>query len=182
MANDAENIVVAANGYVAIAPVGTTLPTDAVAALDPAFTELGYLTEDGVSFAPSLTVEEIGAWQSLAPVRTLLTEYGIEISMTLMEWTEQNLVLAFGGGQFTDNGDGTWDFLLPLPGERVPWSVIIEGQDGDNRYRIVLERVELTDAGETTFQKGDASGFPITMKALAGADGRPGAIYGSVAA
>src|SRR5690606_17855269 len=102
-------------------------------ALDPAFTELGYLTEDGVSFSPSLTVEEIGAWQSLAPVRTLLTEYGIEISMTLMEWTEQNLVLAFGGGQFTDNGDGTWDFLLPLPGERVPWSVVIEGQDGDNR-------------------------------------------------
>src|SRR5690606_12363406 len=114
MANDAENIVVAANGYVAIAPVGTALPTDAVAALDPAFTELGYLTEDGVSFSPSLTVEEIGAWQSLAPVRTLLTEYGIEISMTLMEWTEQNPVLAIAGGRLTDNGGGNRDVLLTI--------------------------------------------------------------------
>lgn len=180
MANDADNVVVAANGFVATAPVGSTLPTDATTALDAAFTELGYINEDGVSFAPDVTIDDLPAWQSLSPIRTLLTNYIIEVSFGLMEWIEDNLKLAFGGGVFTDNGDGTWDYLLPLPGERAPFAMVIEGQDGANRYRIVLDRVELSDTGEVTFQKGDASQFPVTVRALAGAGGRPGAIYGSV--
>lgn len=179
MANDADNVVVAANGLVALAPAGTTLPTDATTALDVAFVEVGYVSEDGVTFTPSLEVESIMAWQSLSPIRTLLLAYEIEASLGLMEWTEQNLLLAFGGGQFTDNGDDTWDFLLPIPGERAAYSMVIHGDDGDYDYRIVLDHVELQDTGDITFQKGDASVFPVTVKALAGASGRPGAIYGS---
>lgn len=178
MANDAANVIVAADGLVAVAPEGTALPTDATAALDAAFTELGYITEDGVVFAPDLSVDDVMAWQSLSPIRTLLTAYNIEVGFTLLEWTEDTLLLAFGGGVFTDNLDGTWDFDLPAPGERPTLAMVIEGHDGTERYRIVLSRVELSNTGDIPLMKGGASEIPVTMKALAGANGRAGSIYG----
>jgi hypothetical protein len=179
MALDVDNVIVAANGAVYIAPDGTALPTDATTALDAAFIELGYVSDDGVAFTPEVTVEGIPAWQSLSPIRNLLTDYSITAEMTLLEWKKETLELYFGGGTFTDNGDGTWDFLLPAPGEQDVYAMVIEGHDGVERYRIVLDRVQLEDAGETTFNKGEAAGLPVTVKALAGlTDGRPGAIYG----
>ena len=37
------------SGYIWVAPLGTTLPTDATTELDPAFVGLGYLSEDGLT-------------------------------------------------------------------------------------------------------------------------------------
>jgi hypothetical protein len=179
MALDADNVVVAASGKVFLAPDGTVLPTDATTALNAAFIELGYVSEDGVTFTPEITVEGVPAWQSLSPIRNLLTEYAITAEMTLLEWKKETLELYFGGGVFTDNLDDTWDFLLPAPGEQDVYALVIEGHDGIERYRIVLDRVQLDDAGETTFNKGEAAGLPVTVRALAGLTaGRPGAIYG----
>lgn len=182
MALNADNVVVAANGAVYIAPEGTALPTDATAALNVAFVELGYVSEDGVEITPEITVEGIPAWQSLSPIRNLLTEYAITAEFTLLEWKEESLTLAFGGGVFTDNLDDTWDFLLPAPGEQTVYAMVIEGHDGTERYRLVLDRVQLEDTGAITLNKGEAAGLPVTVKALAGLTaGRPGAIYASVA-
>lgn len=37
------------SGYIWVAPLGTTVPTDATTELDPAFVGLGYLSEDGLT-------------------------------------------------------------------------------------------------------------------------------------
>lgn len=179
MGNDVLETVIAANGMVAIAPVGTTLPGDAETALDAAFVELGYISEEGVTFSPGPETEGILAWQSLQPIRNVLTAYDVEASFTLLQWNADTLGLAFGGGVYTDNGDGTWSFLLPTPEEHKEQSMVIEGYDGENIYRIVLDRVELSDTGDITFTRSDASGLPVTVTTLAGLTaGRPGAIYG----
>jgi len=179
MALDADNVIVAANGKVFLAPDATPLPTDATTALNVAFVELGYVSDDGVEFTPEVTVEGIPAWQSLAPIRNEITEYALTAEMTLLEWKKQTLELYFGGGVFTDNLDDTWDFLLPKPGEQAVYAMVIEGHDGIERYRIVMDRVQLDDNGGLTFNKGVAAGLPVTIKALAGlTEGRPGAIYG----
>ena len=49
-------------GAVFRAPADSTLPTDATTALDTAFKCLGYISEDGVTNAPSIESEEIKAW------------------------------------------------------------------------------------------------------------------------
>lgn len=179
MPNEVIETVIAANGLVATAPIGTVLPTDATTALAAEFTTLGYVGEDGVIFSPSPETDGLMAWQSLQPIRTFLTAYDFEAGFTLLQWNGDTLVLAFGGGQYTDNGDGSFDFLLPTPEEREELSMVIEGYDGDKRYRIVLDRIELSDTGDINFQRADAAGLEVTVKALAGfTDGRPGAIYG----
>ena len=37
------------SGYIWVAPLGTTIPTDATTELDAAFVGLGYLSEDGLT-------------------------------------------------------------------------------------------------------------------------------------
>ncbi len=178
MAQNANESVIAANGAVYIAPEGTTLPGDASTAPDAAFKDLGYISEDGVTFTPAIESDGLKAWQSLQAIRTFLTAYDITAAFTMLQWNQDTLELAFGGGQFTDNGDGTWDYLFPKPEERVPVAMVIDGVDGNRKYRIVLDKVELTDTGDVTFLRSDAAGLEVTVTALAGlTDGRPGAIY-----
>lgn len=49
-------------GALSMAALGSTLPTDAAAALDEAFKNLGYISEDGMTNENSPESEEIKAW------------------------------------------------------------------------------------------------------------------------
>ena len=49
-------------GAIWVAPVGSTLPTDATTALDAAFKCLGYASEDGVTNANSPDTDTVKAW------------------------------------------------------------------------------------------------------------------------
>ena len=50
------------SGAIFRAPLGTTLPTDATSALDNAFVELGYVSDDGVVNANTPESEKSKAW------------------------------------------------------------------------------------------------------------------------
>lgn len=65
MANTLNNVVVGkplVTGGVLTAPRGTTLPTDPLAALDPAFKAVGYITDSGVVKSEKRNTGTIGAW------------------------------------------------------------------------------------------------------------------------
>jgi hypothetical protein len=174
---DVGEVVVAANGGVFIAPTGSTMPTDATSALDAAFGELGYISEDGVNFGMEQSRDPLNAWQSASPIRYLQSSREFMASFELMQWNEDTLLLAFNGGQFTDNLDGTWDFDLPLPEEDAEFAMVIEAIDGVYKSRFVFERVTMTELGEIPLQRGDSANFPVTVKVLTQANGRPGAIF-----
>ena len=57
-ANNTENVSYGKfkpGGYFFVAPYGTTLPTDNTSALDPAFLNMGFLSDDGITFDSSVS-------------------------------------------------------------------------------------------------------------------------------
>jgi len=73
MAANASEVVVGSGGKIYIAPVGTPEPNTPTAALNAAYKDLGYISEDGVSASFGVTVEDINAFQSLLPIRKVVT-------------------------------------------------------------------------------------------------------------
>ena len=57
-------------GHVYRAPIGTTLPTDATTALNQAFIDMGYISDDGVTNSNSPESTVIKAWGG-TPVLTV---------------------------------------------------------------------------------------------------------------
>lgn len=181
MPRNPDAIPVAAEGdvYTAVFTDSLVLPTDSTTAPDAAFTKRGYISEDGVAFGISTDTEGIPAWQSRQAVRKVVTGQDIMVSFAMLEWDADTLPVAFGGGTFTDNGDGTWDFVPPTPSERKDFAVIIDALDGDMSYRIVFPRCSLEDLDDIEFAAGSPSQLAVELEALADSAGRPFYVYGA---
>lgn len=163
---DASELVVASSGSVAVAPVGTTLPTSATASLNAAFTDLGYITEDGVSLTVEPQVEEFMAWQSRQPVRRELTGQDITVSFALEQWNSDSIILAFGGGDVTEAG-GQYTYNFPADTDALDErALVVSWKDGTKDYRAVFARGNVTDSVETSLTRSELSVLPITFKAL----------------
>ena len=74
MALNADNVRVGTTGRIYVAPKGTTAPTDLVSAWAAGWVDLGYMSEDGCEMAIATSVDDIKAWQSLSPIRRVLTD------------------------------------------------------------------------------------------------------------
>jgi hypothetical protein len=162
MALDADEVVIGSNGRVYVAPVGTTGPTDIATALNASFVDLGYASEDGVSFTPSLDTNEIRAWQSFYPVRRAVTSRSFEIGVTLLQWNTESLQLAFGGGSVAVN-TGISTYTPPDPEDLDYRAMVVTWQDGDKDYRMHFPKVLVTDVGDITIQRSDPAGIELTF-------------------
>jgi hypothetical protein len=167
MWNDPSELVVASNGQVYVAPVGTPLPVNPTTALNAAFTGLGFVTEDGVSLSVSPEIQDFGAWQSRQPVRRELTAQEVLASFALEQWNETTVPLAFGGGEVTSPSTGVYRYELPSGNLALDErSLVIDSIDGDRHMRFVIPRGNITDAVETSLQRTELSVLPIAFKAL----------------
>ena len=157
---DATQVRVASDGKVLVAPVGTALPTDTTTAWNVAFLDLGFASEDGISITPSLDTEDIMGWQSAYPLRRVVTGSGLEIAFTCMQANPDTLALFFNGTVASGS--------LPVP---VSPSVQerargIEWSDGATKWRLVVPRAVLSDKGEMTLARGEATAIELTFTAL----------------
>src|SRR5829696_8153110 len=109
MALDATELFIPGGGSVLIAPVGTDGPDDTSTAWSGTWTDLGYTDENGVTITPGMTLTDIPAWQSRYPLRRIVTAETMDIAFSLLQWNEDTISLAFGGG--------TWDAGVYTPPE-----------------------------------------------------------------
>lgn len=169
--NNANEIVVASSGQVYMAPIGTPLPSDAVAALNAAFTGLGFITEDGAALTVTPEVTDYMAWQSRTPVRREKTSQEIQIAFALMQWNEQTVPAAFGGGSVSGSAG---NYRYNLPADDAPLderSLVLDAVDGAKHLRWVFPRGNVTEAVEASFQRGEPASLPVTFAALAAQEG-----------
>lgn len=166
MAIDTTEIRVGASGSVYVAPIGTTLPIEPDDTLDVAFVDLGAINEDGVTLAPSQTVEKIRAWQSAKAVRVVKTEDELSVSFSLMQWNETTVPLALGGGTVSATVGLATKYVPPAAGTVDERIFVVEWIDGAYTYRLVIPRGMVTEVSDIQLAKSAATELPLTVEVL----------------
>lgn len=166
---DASNVEVAVTGRVCLAPLGTTPPTDSATPLDPAWKDVGYISEDGITETPEADTEEIRAWQNGDVVRTIQTSHAIRYSFTMIETNAVSLE-AYYGNYDSATGD------VKVTGQQLPRQMmVIETLDEVGGVTMVRRRfapvAQVIERGEVTLSNSEASGYEVTVECYPGPDG-----------
>lgn len=169
MATDATKVLVGTpdqttTGAVSSAPLGTTLPTDAGATLDPAFESTGFVSDEGVTISPEWSTTDIFDWSASA-VRTLLEKFTGEITWTYIQTGYEELCHIFGADHVvkTDATKAAGTKLkVSLGAHLAPYkSHVFRMKDGDARMMIVVPNGRIIPNGDMTF----VSNQPISWSA-----------------
>lgn len=169
MALDPTQVVIAPGGSIAVAPELTTEPTNEASALNAAFVEVGYVSEDGVRFNTSPNVTDIGAWQTAYPLRSETETRTGAIAFTMRQWNADNFKVAFGGGEIEVVSAGHYKYTPPTGNPAV--RIVAVTWTDTHTYRLVVPRAQITDAVEVPLRRAAAADLPVTFRVLGPAAG-----------
>jgi hypothetical protein len=149
-----------------IAPAGTAGPADTTEDWDAPWAVLGYLSDDGPTVAQSTDTEDITPWQSVVPIRTVITSRGVTLQFTMWQLNAATLALYFDCDVPAVGSDGSVDFDVRTDSPQHIYAVGIDSADADRVLRIVFPRASLSDAGDMQLQRGAAVPLDVTLSAL----------------
>lgn len=165
-APNAGNIVVAGTGKVATGPVAAgTLPVDIATALNAAYEEVGFTSEDGVTRTDGRSVDDVPAWQAFYPPRKIVTEKSGSVAFVMREYDPDTVALAFGGGTLTVvAGPPAKSIYTPPEPEDLDYrTLIVEYEDGGDTFRFVIPRGLVTGDVESNLTRTGPLDLPITF-------------------
>lgn len=158
-------------GAVFVADIGTTLPTDAVTALDNAFTPLGYVSEDGLTNSMSIDSDEVKAWGG-DTVLTLQTGFSDTFGLTLIESLNPDVLkTVFGASNVS--GSLSAGLAVNVNSQEPPaksWVIEMLLRGGIVK-RIVIPSASVTERGEITYKDDEAIGYELTLTAVSDSAG-----------
>jgi hypothetical protein len=149
-----------------IAPLGTAGPASTTVAWPTAWHPLGYLSDDGPTVSGSIDTEDLTPWQSVVPIRTVITGRTLTLQFVMWELNQQTLALFFGGDvDFQASGaDINMDIRSDEPAHE--YAVGIDSRDGNSILRINFLRATLSDSGDMQIQRGAVVPLDVTLSAL----------------
>lgn len=151
------------SGAVHWAPIGTTLPTSAVEALNASFVELGYVSEDGLTNNNSPESDTVKAWGG-DTVLTLQTDRPDTFALTLLEaMNEDVLKTIYGSANVIKDGSGNITVKATageMPSGAWVFDMILKG---GRAKRIVVPNGTISELGEITYKDDEAVGYNITI-------------------
>lgn len=158
----------------AVAPIGTTLPT-AIADALTSFTDVGEISEDSLTESLNTSSTTIKNARGVV-VRTVTTDFNPTFEIAALEENGTTLLLYYSGSDLESAGAGSVLKLKPVQsGDRRV--VVIDTLDGDEVTRYVLPNAEVTERGNREHKNNDAAKFPFTITAYADDDGVHAYIY-----
>lgn len=152
-------------GAIYRAPLGTALPTSVDDALDAAFQELGFVSEDGVTSSNTRSSEEVKAWGGTT-VLTSQTEYGDTWQAVFIE-SLRIAVLKMVFGDSNVSGDIETGITVKanaaeLEAAAYVFDMILNGA----KKRVVLPNATISEVGDVTYVDNDVIGYDVTLSAL----------------
>lgn len=166
MANTASNVTVgkpSVSGAVWVADEGTALPTDATTALNVAFKNVGYISEDGFSTSITRDNEELRAWGGDVVLNSQ-TAYTETASFTMIESVNVDALKVYFGD---DKVTGTYATGITVTGnsDELPYKsyVIDMITSGGGLHRYVIPSGKVTELEEITYNDSDPVGLGVTI-------------------
>jgi hypothetical protein len=164
--------IVGATGDVYTAVVGTAIPT-VLDAPGAAWTRLGMVSEDGVSWTPpEEETEDIKIWQSPYPKRTVTTGLTSSVTFALDDWDRESIPFALGGGLFADSGTNVV-YSPPKPGEGEMKALYIFVKDGEVKMGIYFRKGRVVSRDDTVFKPDEAALLNVEFGLLVDAASDP---------
>lgn len=158
-------------GAIKYAPLGTTLPslasiTPAAVSYDAAFQGNEYVSEDGLTLAPSISTTDIKEWGGTT-VRKVLESFDGTLSWTMISTNASAMSVAFGADHVTakaadsTHGNQTMTELGAHLPEPQSWLFLMK--DGEARIVILVPNGQVTEVGDVTFAANQAVGWNVTL-------------------
>ncbi|MDR3304968.1 MAG: phage tail protein [Clostridiales Family XIII bacterium] len=161
-------------GAIYAAPEGTTLPADATTALTADFVGFGYISEDGLTNAKSVT--SIKAWGG----DTVLMSSEETFKFTLIEALNPDVLkFAYGEGNVSD-ADGALTILhrdVDMPTRVIVCDMLMTN---GRKKRIVVPSASVSEVGEVKYTATTAVGYETTVSAAG--DGNGVSVYEHISA
>lgn len=174
MALDALAVRVAGNTRIYLGAVSAAFPAwDDPLEDDPAWTDVGYVTEAGVTWEMGRDVKDINAMQSAEPIRVISTKLPKTLSFDIMQAGREQYALAMGGGAWVAEvgATGVYRYEPPDVAEIVEKAAVIEMIDGDNTYRWHVKRCQNREGVTFKYTRDAAAEMPVKLAVLAAPDG-----------
>lgn len=158
-------------GAIYRAPVGTTLPTDAVSDLATAFQALGYASDDGLTNDNSPESESVQAWGGDTVLRTQ-TSKDDQFGFTLIE--AMNIyVLKTIYGEDNVSGDLSSGIVIKANADEAEYyswvfDMILKG---GILKRVVVPQASVTAVGTITYKDNEAVGYETTLGCIPDSEG-----------
>jgi hypothetical protein len=159
-------------GLAFIAPEGTTVPTDALTALNVAFVNGGKITEDGLTAKFDKSVKEIKCFGSTQIQRVLVTEEKTTFDIAFLQTTAA-AVAVYSNKALSDVSADVTGAMATTYGHSaaVRYAVVFEVIDGGNHVRFVCPSVEVSARKERKIAAGEADIRGVTFTAYPDAAG-----------
>ncbi len=180
--NNVENVSTGkprSGGAVWVAPAGTTMPTDAVSELGPAWVNVGFISEDGVVFSRSEDSNSFRDWEG-TEVESEQSNFSETMKMKFIETNEQTMKIVWGDDNVKVDEQSNLAVIHKGCVEEERAVVIDTRMKKRRQRRHCVPRAKLSSVGDVTYNRSNLVGYEVTFKNLQDDEGAASREYTGV--
>lgn len=153
----------------AVAPTGSTAPTDSITALNAAFKDLGIISEDGLLEAMNVSTNEVKGSDG-SVVRVLKSSSQKTFKIKFLE-SNGNVLDLFYVKPTNSVVSGKTTLTVKPPTTRDLRAFVFDILDGSKHRRIWIPFGEITDFGDISYKNSDSVAYEATITAYIDSNG-----------